>query len=430
MIALVWAGFCYAAFLLFETFALALDRLSPIKVRGLLEEHPERARILSGAGEVEIVRTTTKVVVQALLLTGLLTTVSALETFEVPRPWLWGGTFFVVGWLLTEIGLLRRDGNRDPERIVERLLPVITAASWLLLPIAFLIRRIFAGRAPAFEKPPEATEQEVRAYIDVGRQEGILEKDEEKLLLSIVDFGDTRVREVMTPRTDIVWIDVASSMTVLFDLFVESKYSRIPVVRGSIDSVVGVVHVKDALQAIRAGSGRSIADVLREPYFVPETKKVSELLREFQRRHLWMAIVVDEYGGVSGLVTVEDLLEEIVGEISDEHEDEREPVTRIGDTAYSVSGKANIEVIRDLFGQGPEEDEFTTVGGFLASRLGHIPKPGESYGEAELRFTVEEADRRRVYRVKIEPTGSSALSAVSSQAGPSAVGSGKLKADG
>ncbi len=413
MTALAGAVFCYAAFVLFETFALALDRLSPIKVRGLLEEHPERARILSGAGQVEIVRTTTKVLVQALLLTGLLTTVSALETWQVPRPWLLGGLFVLAGWLLTEIELLRRDANRDPEKIVARLLPLITAASWLLLPIAFLIRRIFAGRAPAPEKPAEATEQEVRAYIDVGRQEGILEKEEEKLLLSIVDFGDTRVREVMTPRTDIVWIDVAASLTVLFDLFVESKYSRIPVVRGSIDTVVGVVHVKDALQAIRAGASRSIADLAREAYFVPETKKVSELLREFQRRHLWMAIVVDEYGGVSGLVTVEDLLEEIVGEISDEHEDEREPVTKAGESAYSVSGKANIEVIRDLFGRGPEGEEFTTVGGLLASRLGHIPKPGESYHESNLRFTVEEADRRRVYRVRIEPTSPAPVGKVS-----------------
>jgi len=411
MIALAVAAFCYATFLLFETFALALDRLSPIKIRGLLEEHPERARILSGAGEVEIVRTTTKVLVQALLLTGLLTTVSAFESVHLPNPWLWGGLFFVCGWLLTEIALLRRDANRDPEKIVARLLPVVTAGSWLLFPIAFLIRRIFAGRAAAAEKPPEATEQEVRAYIDVGRQEGILEKDEEKLLLSIVDFGDTRVREVMTPRTDIVWIDAGASLTVLFDLFVESKYSRIPVVRGSIDTIVGIVHVKDALQSIRAGANRSIAELMREAYFVPETKKVSELLREFQRRHLWMAIVVDEYGGVSGLVTVEDLLEEIVGEISDEHEDEREPVTRAGESAYSVSGKANIEVIRDLFGRGPEEGEFTTVGGFLASRLGHIPRPGETHKEADLRFTVEEADRRRVYRVRVEPVASARVDA-------------------
>jgi magnesium and cobalt exporter, CNNM family len=416
MIALFTAGICYAGFLLFETFALALDRLSPIKVRGLLEEHPERARILSGPGQVEIVRMTTKVFVQVLLLLGLLTTVSLLETLDVDRPWAWGGFFFVAGWMLTEIGLLRGDAGRDPERIVARLLPVITAASWLLLPIAYLIRRIFAARSAATaEKPAEATEQEVQAYIDVGRQEGILEKDEEKLLLSIVDFGDTRVREVMSPRTDIVWIDVGSSLTVLFDLFVESKYSRIPVVRGSIDTVVGIVHVKDCLQALRSGAPRSVSELMREAYFVPETKKVSELLREFQRRHLWMAIVVDEYGGVSGLVTVEDLLEEIVGEISDEHEDEREPVSPVGEGAYSVSGKANIGIVRELFGRGPEEEEFTTVGGFLASRLGHIPRPGETYVESELRFTVEEADRRRVHRVRIEALPSSPLSAVSYQ---------------
>src|SRR4029453_13064186 len=122
-------------------------------------------------------------------------------------------------------------------------------------------------------------------------------------------------------------------------------YSRIPVVRGSIDTIVGVVHVKETLEGRRTGTQRSISELMREANFVPETKKVSELLREFQRRHLWMAIVVDEYGGVSGLAPLEDLLEEIVGEISDEHEDEREPVSRTGDSAYSVSGKANIEVV-------------------------------------------------------------------------------------
>ncbi|HSD72637.1 MAG TPA: hemolysin family protein, partial [Thermoanaerobaculia bacterium] len=291
----------------------------------------------------------------------------------------------------------------DPERIVSRLLPVVTAASWLILPLAIPIRKILAERAPTSAEAPPATEEEVQAYIDVGREEGILEKEEEKLLLSIVDFGDTRVREVMTPRTDIAYMDVASSLTVLADLFVETKYSRIPVVRGSIDRVVGIVHVKDLLESIRKGTSGKIADLVREAYFVPETKKVSELLREFQRRHLYMAIVVDEYGGVSGLVTVEDLLEEIVGEISDEHEDEREEVTPAGGQAYSVSGKANIALVQELFGRGPEEEEYSTLGGFLAARLGHIPRPGEMHSEADLLFTVEEADRRRVHRVRIEP---------------------------
>ena len=402
MIAFVASGFCYLAYLLFESFAIGLDRISSIKLRGLLEEHPERARILSGPGEMEIIRTTTKVLVQALLLAGLLTVVSGFHAFGVEPAWAWGGGVFLVGWLASEVMLLKFGASADSEKTVARLLPVVTGASWLLAPLAIPVRKILDGRAAAAPETSPATEEEVQAYIDVGRQEGILEKEEEKLLLSIVDFGDTRVREVMTPRTDILWIDVASSLTVLADLFVESKYSRIPVVRGSIDTVVGIIHVKDTLQSIRAGGSRPIAELVREAYFVPETKKVSELLREFQRRHLWMAIVVDEYGGVSGLATVEDLLEEIVGEISDEHEDEREEITKAGEQAYSVSGKANVGRIRDLFGRGPEEEEFSTLGGFLAARLGHIPRPGETHREGDLLFTVEEADRRRVHRVRVE----------------------------
>jgi putative hemolysin len=402
MIFFLASGFCYLAFLLFESFAIGLDRISSIKLRGLLEEHPERARILSGPGEMEIIRTTTKVLVQALLLAGLLTVVSGFHSLAVEPAWAWGGGVFLLGWLASEVMLLKFGASADSEKTVARLLPVVTGASWLLAPLAIPVRKILDGRAAAAPETSPATEEEVQAYIDVGRQEGILEKEEEKLLLSIVDFGDTRVREVMTPRTDIVWIDVASSLTVLADLFVESKYSRIPVVRGSIDTVVGIIHVKDTLQSIRAGGSRPIAELVREAYFVPETKKVSELLREFQRRHLWMAIVVDEYGGVSGLATVEDLLEEIVGEISDEHEDEREEITRAGEQAYSVSGKANVARIRDLFGRGPEEEEFSTIGGFLAARLGHIPRPGETHREGDLLFTVEEADRRRVHRVRVE----------------------------
>ena len=400
MIAFLLSAFCYAAFLLFETFALALDRLSTIRLRGLLEEHPERARILAGAGEIEITRTTTKVLVQMLLLTGLLSVVHGFAARGISPPWAWGGGVFLAGWLLTEIILLRVGAKADPEKVVSRLLPTITAASWLLLPLAIPVRKIFGSRERTQTTP--ATEEEVQAYIDVGREEGILDKGEEKLLLSIVDLGDTRVREVMTPRTDIVSIDESESPDALADLFMATKYSRIPVVRGSIDKVAGTVHVKDMFEAMRRGGPRSIAEILRQTYFVPESKKVSELLREFQRRHLWIAIVVDEYGGVSGLVTVEDLLEEIVGEIWDEHEDEREAVTPAGESAYSVSGKENVETIRELFGRGPEGEDFTSIGGLLAARLGHIPRPGETHRESGLLFTVEEADRRRVYRVRVE----------------------------
>jgi CBS domain containing-hemolysin-like protein len=417
MIFLAVSAVCYVLFLIFETFALALERLSTIRLRGLLEEHPERARLLAGPGEIEITRTTTKVFVQILLLTGLLTVVHGISLLGVTRPWAWGGGAFFLGWLLTEIVLIKSGSRRDPERTVARLLPFVNAASWLLLPLAAAVRKIFESRDKDAAPPPPATEEEVQAYIDVGREEGILDKGEEKLLLSIVDFGDTRVREVMTPRTDIVSIDEAASPDQLADLFVATKYSRIPVVRGSIDKVAGVVHVKDLFDSLRRGGPGAIGRILRQVYFVPESKKVSELLREFQRRHLWLAVVVDEYGGVSGLVTVEDLLEEIVGEIWDEHEDERESIATAGESGYSISGKENVEIIRELFGRGPEEGEFTSIGGFLAARLGHIPRPGETFREFELLFTVEEADRRRVYRVRVEPTAPDAAAAATASEG-------------
>ena len=234
--------------------------------------------------------------------------------------------------------------------------------------------------------------------------------------MSIVDFGDTRVREVMTPRTDIVWIDVAASLTVLFDLFVESKYSRIPVVRGSIDTVVGIVHVKDIFQAIRSGVKRSIADAdaggvlragdeegLRAAARVPAAPPLDGHRGGRVRRRLGPR---DRRGPPRGDRRRD--LRRARGRARARH-------ARRASSAYSVSGKANIAVDPDLFGRGPEEEEFTTVGGFLSSRLGHIPKPGETYREYELRFTVEEADRRRVYRVRVEPELSSQLSALSSQ---------------
>jgi CBS domain containing-hemolysin-like protein len=403
MIALAVSAFCYLLFLIFETFALALDRISTIRLRGLLEEHPVRARLLAGPGEIEITRTTTKVFLQILLLTGLLTMVHGFSLLGVTPPWAWGGGVFFAGWLTTEIVLLRAGARRDPEKVVAKLLPMVTALSWVLLPLAASVRKIFGDRDRAAAPPTPATEEEVQAYIDVGREEGILDKGEEKLLLSIVDFGDTRVREVMTPRTDIVSIDESATPDALADLFSATKYSRIPVVRGSIDKVAGVVHVKDLFESLRRGGPGAITKILRQAYFVPESKKVSELLREFQRRHLWLAVVVDEYGGVSGLVTVEDLLEEIVGEIWDEHEDEREAVAPAGENGYSISGKENVEAVHDLFGRGPEAGEFTSIGGYLAARLGHIPRPGETFREHDLLFTVEEADRRRVYRVRVEP---------------------------
>ena len=402
MIALLLAALCFALFLALELYAQALEGLSPIKLRGLLEEEPARLRMLSGGTDTVTTKISLRVVIQILLLVGFWALIRGLGALRLSAPWIWGAVIFFVGWLAAEALLLRFVSAASPETLLVRLDPLLSALSWLIAPIAWPIRVLFRPRAADDEGP--ASEEEIQAYIDVGREEGILERDEGKLLMSIVDFGDTMVKEVMTPRTDIVAIDEAAPLDRAADLFVETKYSRLPVYRGTIDQMVGIVHVKDVFEAVRRRENARLTDVARPVPFVPETKKTAELLREFQRRRLAMAIVVDEYGSVSGLVTIEDLLEEIVGEISDEHEDERDAVLKLPDGSYSLAGRAHVDVLREVFGHGPpEEEEYDSLGGYLAARLGRIPRVGETREEDGLRFTVEEGDRRRVLRVRVAP---------------------------
>jgi putative hemolysin len=408
MISLLLSGLCLVGFLLFELFYQALDRLSPIKLRGLLDEHPRVLSLLAGKEEPAVVKTSLKVLVQILLLAGLWTLIRGLTALEVPAPWAWGGAVFLLGWLLIEGVLLRVVSRTAPEKLLPRLHPVISAFSWVIAPLAWPVRAIFEART---EDGGPASDEEVQAYIEVGREEGILEREEEKLLMSIVDFGDTTVKEVMTPRTDLVAVEEGSSLDQAADLFVEMKYSRVPIYKGTIDHVTGILHVKDVFEAVRRNMARPLSEISRPVHFVPETKKTAELLREFQRKHLAIAVVVDEYGSVSGLVTIEDLLEEIVGEIADEHEDESEAVVSLPGGAYSISARTHVEILHDLFGRGPKDEEFDTLGGFLAARLGRIPKVGERREEVGLRFTVEEADRRRVLRVRVEPVAEAAVPA-------------------
>ena len=403
MIFLLLAALCFLLFLALELFAQALERLSPIKLRSLFEEEPRRLRTLSGSREAAATKIALRVAIQVLLLVGFWALIRGLGSLALAAAWIWGALIFFVGWLAAEALLLRVVAAASPETLLARLDPLLFAISWLIAPIEAPIRILFRTRAGDEGETP-ASEEDIQAYIDVGREEGILERDEEKLLMSIVDFGETIVKEVMTPRTDIVAVEERTPLDHAADLFVETKYSRLPLYRGTVDQIVGIVHVKDVFEAFRRGGKALLADVARPVTFVPETKRTAELLREFQRRRLAIAIVVDEYGSVSGLVTIEDLLEEIVGEISDEHEDERDAILRLPDGAYSIAGRAHVDVLREVFGHAPAEEEpYDTIGGYLAARLGRIPRVGESREEDGLRFTVEEGDRRRVLRVRVEP---------------------------
>jgi CBS domain containing-hemolysin-like protein len=292
--------------------------------------------------------------------------------------------------------------RRDPERALDVLLPAFHAVATILVPITTVIVNLIDMRrereangnghpADADVVPPAEKKEDAEGAIS--------EEEGRELLQSIVDFTETVVREVMTPRPDIIAIRVDASLQDLRTLFREEQYSRMPVYRDSLDNIVGIVFVKD-LVALPPGAEPPMTTLMRSANFVPESKRVSELLKEMQRRQTQMAIVVDEYGGTAGLVTVEDLLEEIVGEIRDEYDVESDTVIDEGNGSFIFSGKVSVDEVRERLGVEIEREGFETVGGYLLSHLGRMPYVGETFEVGELWFEVIEVERRRITKVR------------------------------
>jgi CBS domain containing-hemolysin-like protein len=295
---------------------------------------------------------------------------------------------------------------RDPERVLELLLPSFAPFANAFGPIARWVTRSAAAKrdlgAPA--TPNEAAQEAnevAKAYIENAEQDGLIEGEERRLLQSIVDFGDTLVREVMTPRPDIVAIREEATIGGLRALFREQEYSRFPVYKESLDNIAGFVFIKDLVLIDSIDDGRPLKELVRPAVVVPETKRVPELLKQFQRQQTQCAIVVDEYGGTAGLVTIEDLLEEIVGEIRDEYDVESEPIVDEGNGRFVFSGKVDIDEVVQRLGVQIDREGFETVGGYLMSHLGRVPAVGERFDVDGLSVDVLDAERRRVNKVRI-----------------------------
>jgi putative hemolysin len=247
------------------------------------------------------------------------------------------------------------------------------------------------------------SEEEIKHLVKEGRQQGVLDQTEMELIHSVFEFTDTPVRKVMVPRPKIFALDADTPPGEVGSLIVEGGFSRIPAYEGSIDNVVGVVYVKDALRLLEKRQPVVIRKILHPVHLVPETKKVGELLKELQKRRTHIAVVVDEHGSVSGLVTLEDLIEEIVGDIQDEYDWEERPVERMRDGSLVVEGTVSAAELRDRHELPlPESGEFETVAGFMLERLGSVPKGGEVVSVGEWRFTVVDVERNRISKVKIE----------------------------
>ena len=252
----------------------------------------------------------------------------------------------------------------------------------------------------------QITAEELRLIVERGGEQGVLEAEEEQMINAVIELGTRRVHEVMVPRTSMVTLPHDATMGDVIEAIVADGHSRIPVYEGTVDEIIGIVYAKDLLQFLKAGAPDPppIRSLLRTPVLVPESMTVDDLLHELQRRKVHIAIVLDEYGGTAGLVTIEDLLEEIVGEIQDEYDEEEPMIVRLSEDEARIDGRASVEDMAELFEtQVPQEDEdeYDTVGGLIYHRIGGVPKPGDQVSVDGLTLTVESTDGRRVSKVLV-----------------------------
>jgi putative hemolysin len=297
-----------------------------------------------------------------------------------------------------------------PERFALVLSRPVDVLARLLGPIVAVLTAITRAVTRAFGADVTAeaqiSAQELRLIIERGGEQGILEAEEEQMINAVIELGERRVHEVMVPRTAITGLPASASFEEVIDTVMEDGHSRVPVYETSIDEVIGILYAKDLLAFLKDGSGPrpELRTLLRTPVFVPESITIDDLLHEFQRRKVHIAIVLDEYGGTAGLVTIEDLLEEIVGEIQDEYDEEEPMVVRLSDDKARIDGRASVDELGDLFETELEledEDEYDTVGGLVFHRIGGVPKPGDQVSVDGLILTVESTDGRRVGKVLV-----------------------------
>ncbi|TET47565.1 CBS domain-containing protein [candidate division TA06 bacterium] len=254
-------------------------------------------------------------------------------------------------------------------------------------------------------KPRIETEQELREMIALGEAEGIITEEEEEMIESIFEIGETPIEEVMVPRVDMVCVPANASIDKIIDVFIKEGHSKIPVYDGEIDSMAGILYIDGLLRFWGTNEDYRAIEFVRLPHFVPESKKVLDTMKEFQEKRLSIAIVLDEYGGVNGLVTMEDLVEEIVGEFEDEFDKEEKPYKLLKNGSYVVSGGMEVDDLNDLLGTRFEEKEIHTLGGLITSRLERIPRKGEAFNMDGLNVQILEATKQRIYRVLIRKEG-------------------------
>jgi CBS domain containing-hemolysin-like protein len=398
-----WTGliFAFIAAFLLSLFHICLDSYSKISLSRFLEnwDKAARAKILGDFGETRLAVEFLRIlIILALVVYGFV-----VFPGSALRPlWLFLTALAVYGIFLDFIPRLL---NSVGKHILLRMfLPAFPLVRFLASPLLLVSRNLLEREEQREEKEEdrEASDEEIETFIDEATEEGIIDKGEDELLRSVVEFADTVVREVMTPRVNMVCLRKDATIDNLKDLIIREKYSRIPVYKDRLDNMEGIVMAKDILEySDEKHKGQPIEALIRHVAFVPESMPVSGLLRELQKVKQKMAIVVDEHGGVSGLVTMEDVVEEIVGEIQDEYDTEEAQITENAPLDFTVSGATEVEEMEELFDVELAEDDFITVGGLITHDLGRLPHKGEMLTIKGLLLEVLDVDQKKVKKLRI-----------------------------
>lgn len=391
-------GLSFIATFLVSLFHISLASSSKISISRLLEDKDRnyRQKILDIYDELKVAIE----FVRILFLVAFL--VYIYMVFPRLRFWpLWLFLISVGVYVVAFDILPRLISLRIRDKILTTFLPSYRIPYILSKPLLLLSKAKTIVREQE-EEQREASDEEIQALIEEAKEEGIIEKEEGLLLKSVVEFGDTKAKEIMTPRVEMICIRKDATISKLKELVIKKKHSRIPVYKDRVDNVEGIILAKDLLEYTdEVHKASTIEPLIRPVHFVPESMRVSELLKELQDRREKLAIVVDEHGGVSGLVTMEDLVEEIVGEIQDEYDLEEVQFIEQGPSDYIVLGDAEVEELEELFDLDLAEDDYITVSGLITHSLGRLPEKGEKIELKGLQLEILEVDQKRVKKLRI-----------------------------
>lgn len=392
---------------------VAFGNVNKVSIRRLVDR-PGAKAASSLAALVEDraeVLTSIHIIIQLLLVAGAVLLYSVFDRRQVPYITGALGTVLVMMLIILFFRHLipRIITMRSPEIMLLRLLPIFKIAHFMLRPLSRLLMSAlnYFHRWEEEMEPPkeeETSEEEIQAFIDAGQEEGILEHGEGEMIQSIVHFGDKVAREVMTPRTQIVAVDISAPMEKLLQLIISTRHARIPIYRDDLDNMEGIVHERDLLRVCLKGDKlESFRSLVKPVHFVPETKPVDDLLEEMKEKGDQLVLVVDEYGGVSGLITMEDLIEEIVGEIHDESGSDGEKMIEETKGVYIVPGSLELGALEEKLGLPLVADtDCTTVAGAVVELFGRLPSPGEKIEHGGVEIEILDADRRRVQRLRLK----------------------------